>query len=40
MRLGNRGDTIVLVDPGGATLDQVTYDVKLVSPGSTICFGR
>ncbi|HEX4815783.1 MAG TPA: lamin tail domain-containing protein [Nonomuraea sp.] len=40
LRLGNRGDGVVLVDPDGATIDQVTYQADQVRPGRTICFGR
>jgi endonuclease YncB( thermonuclease family) len=38
--LGNKGGTIVLVDPAGATVDQVTYKAERVRSGRTICFGR
>jgi phosphatidylserine decarboxylase len=37
---GNQGDTVVLVDPSGASIDQVTYKADRVRPGRTICFGR
>ncbi|MGW3344493.1 lamin tail domain-containing protein [Nonomuraea rubra] len=40
VQLGNRGDTIILVDGEGATIDQVTYKVDQVKAGRTICFGR
>jgi endonuclease YncB( thermonuclease family) len=40
LQLGNQGDTIVLVDPSGAWIDQVTYKADRVRPGRTICFGR
>jgi Lamin Tail Domain len=40
LQLGNQGDTIVLVDPGGGSVDQVTYKADKVKPGRTICFGR
>ena len=40
LQLGNRGDTLVLVEPGGTTVDQVTYTADKVRPGRTICFGR
>jgi endonuclease YncB( thermonuclease family) len=40
LQLGNKGDTVVLVDPKGATVDQVTYKAERVRPGRTICFGR
>jgi hypothetical protein len=40
LQLGNQGDTIVLVDPGGGSIDQVTYKADRVRSGRTICFGR
>jgi hypothetical protein len=40
LQLGNQGDTLVLVDPSGSTIDQVTYKADRVRPGRTICFGR
>ncbi|UBU15925.1 lamin tail domain-containing protein [Nonomuraea gerenzanensis] len=40
VQLGNQGDTIILVDGEGATIDQVTYKVDQVQAGRTICFGR
>ncbi|MFG1710290.1 lamin tail domain-containing protein [Nonomuraea sp. M3C6] len=40
VQLGNRGDTIILVDPGGTSIDQVTYKEDRVKAGRTICFGR
>jgi hypothetical protein len=40
LQLGNQGDTIVLVDPAGGSIDQVTYKADRVRPGRTICFGR
>jgi hypothetical protein len=40
LQLGNQGDTIVLVDPSGGSIDQVTYKADRVRPGRTICFGR
>jgi endonuclease YncB( thermonuclease family) len=40
LQLGNQGDTVVLVDPGGGSIDQVTYKADRVRPGRTICFGR
>lgn len=40
LRLGNQGDGIVLIDPGGDTIDQVTYKADRVHAGRTICFGR
>lgn len=38
--LGNRGDTLVLVNAAGATIDQVGYKADEVRAGRTICFGR
>lgn len=40
LQLGNKGDTVVLVDDNGATVDTVTYKSEMVRPGRTICFGR
>jgi hypothetical protein len=40
LQLGNQGDTVVLVDPSGSSIDQVTYKADRVRPGRTICFGR
>ena len=40
LQLGNKGDTVVLVDGKGATVDTVTYKSEMVRPGRTICFGR
>jgi hypothetical protein len=40
LQLSNQGDTVVLVDPGGASIDQVTYKADRVRPCRTICFGR
>ncbi|HKS99278.1 MAG TPA: lamin tail domain-containing protein [Rugosimonospora sp.] len=40
VHLGNRGDTLMLMDPKGITIDHVTYDEKQVQEGRTICFGR
>jgi hypothetical protein len=40
LQLGNQGDTVVLVDPSGGSIDQVTYKADRVRPGRTICFGR
>ena len=40
LQLGNQGDTVVLVDPSGASIDKVTYKADRVRPGRTICFGR
>jgi len=38
--LGNRGDSLLLVDTAGATIDQVAYTADQVRPGRTIAFGR
>ena len=38
--LGNQGDTLVLVNKAGATIDQVGYKADEVRAGRTICFGR
>ena len=40
VQLGNQGDTIVLIDSGGGSIDQVTYKADEVREGQTICFGR
>jgi hypothetical protein len=40
LQLGNQGDTIVLIDSGGGSIDQVTYKADKVREGQTICFGR
>ena len=40
LQLGNQGDTVVLVDGSGGSIDQVTYKANQVRPGRTICFGR
>jgi endonuclease YncB( thermonuclease family) len=40
LQLGNQGDTIVLVDGSGGSIDQVTYKADRVRSGRTICFGR
>lgn len=40
VRLSNRGDAIMLLDPQGRTIDQVTYKQNQVRAGRTICFGR
>ena len=37
--LGNQGDTLVLLDPAGATIDRVTYQAAEVRTGRTICVG-
>ena len=38
LQLGNQGDTVVLVDGTGGSIDQVTYKADRVRPGRTICF--
>lgn len=38
VQLSNQGDTLVLINPGGETIDQVTYQVGQVTPGRTIPF--
>ncbi|MBB5778739.1 lamin tail domain-containing protein [Nonomuraea jabiensis] len=40
LRLDNGGDTIVLADPKGTSIDQVTYQADRVKAGRTIAFGR
>jgi endonuclease YncB( thermonuclease family) len=40
LRLGNKGDALLLVDITGGTVDHVTYEGRDVRPGRTICFGR
>jgi hypothetical protein len=40
LQLANRGDTLVLVDAAGSTIDQVAYKADRVQPGRTICIGR
>jgi endonuclease YncB( thermonuclease family) len=40
LRLGNRGDALLLKDSAGGSIDHVTYDGQEVRPGRTICFGR
>ncbi|MFB4277623.1 lamin tail domain-containing protein [Nonomuraea sp. MTCD27] len=40
VQLGNQGDTIVLVDPQGVSIDQVTYKADAVRAGRTIFFDR
>jgi hypothetical protein len=39
-QLGNRGDTLVLIDPRGGPIDKVTYHGGEVRPGRTLCFSR
>jgi endonuclease YncB( thermonuclease family) len=40
VQLGNRGDSLTLVDPAGASIDQVSYKAAEVRQGRTIAFGR
>jgi endonuclease YncB( thermonuclease family) len=40
VQLGNRGDTILLLDATGTPVDQVTYTADTVHTGRSICFGR
>ena len=40
LRLGNRGDALLLKDAAGGSIDHVTYAGGQVRPGRTICFGR
>jgi len=40
VQLGNQGDSLVLIDPSGASVDQVAYTAKQVRAGRTVCFGR
>jgi hypothetical protein len=40
LQLGNRGDSVVLLGPGGEAVDQVSYRKEQVRTGRTICFGR
>jgi hypothetical protein len=39
LQLGNQGDTVVLVDPSGGSIDQVICKAE-VRAGRTTCFGR
>jgi hypothetical protein len=39
LQLGNQGDTVVLVNPSGGSIDQVIYKAE-VRAGRTTCFGR
>jgi hypothetical protein len=38
--LATKATPLVLVNPSGASIDQVTYKADRVRPGRTICFGR
>ena len=38
--LSNKGDSLLLKDTAGDSIDHVTYDGRIVQPGRTICFGR
>ena len=40
LALGSKGDTLILSDADGATIDTVTYTVGHVHPGRSICSGR
>lgn len=40
VQLGNQGDSLTLVDPSGASIDQVSYKANQVRQGRTIAFGR
>jgi endonuclease YncB( thermonuclease family) len=40
VQLGNKGDSLTLVDPTGASIDQVSYKANQVREGRTIAFGR
>ncbi|MEV0380351.1 lamin tail domain-containing protein [Nonomuraea sp. NPDC050643] len=40
LQLGNQGDTVILTDPRGTSIDRVTYKADQVKAGRTICFGR
>jgi hypothetical protein len=40
LALGNKGDTLILSDHDGATIDTVTYTAGQVRTGRSICFGR
>jgi len=40
LRLGNEGDSIILIDARSRTIGQVTYKAHEVRPGRTITFGR
>jgi hypothetical protein len=40
LQLGNRGDSIELVDVHGSVADRVSYGLSQVRDGRTIAFGR
>ena len=40
LALGNKGDTLILSEADGVTIDTVTYTAGRVHAGRTICFGR
>lgn len=40
IQLGNRGDTLMLMNPQGVVVDQVAYQPNQVRMGRTIAFGR
>ncbi|SDH03955.1 lamin tail domain-containing protein [Nonomuraea jiangxiensis] len=40
VQLGNQGDTIILLDREGTSIDRVTYRSDQVKAGRTICFTR
>lgn len=40
VQLGNRGDSLVLLNPEGTPIDQVSYKAEQVRTGRTIFFGR
>ena len=40
LRLGNKGDALLLMDASGGTIDQVTYEGRMVRPAARSAFGR
>jgi hypothetical protein len=40
LQLGNRGDTLILIDATHTTVDQVSYTESQAQSGRSICFGR
>jgi len=38
VQLGNRGDTLMLIDPDGKVVDKVAYQADEVRPGRTVAF--